>query len=292
MSGLRDTVGDAVRKLVIGRSQPDVGRYLGPGDAGLHGPDSVTWRVHADPSMLIGGLRALLLQTMHPLAMAGVADHSDYRSDPWGRLHRTADYVVATTSGTTKHANEAIERVKAVHQHIKGVAPDGRPYCATDPHLLRWVHLSEIDSFLRTYRRYGLGQLSTSDQDRYVEEMATIGERIGVEAPPVTVDELRNALIAYRPELHAGRQARDSVRFLLWPPVPLYIRGLYAVVAGAAVESLPGFVRAALRLPIVPVAGPATVRPTAKAVVSALGWALGTSPIVEAARERVTMARQ
>ncbi|MCP3989662.1 MAG: DUF2236 domain-containing protein, partial [Actinomycetia bacterium] len=123
-------------------------------DPGLFGPGSVAWRVHAESSMLIGGLRALLLQTLHPLALAGVADHSVYRQDPWGRLHRTARFIGATTYGNTATAEQIITRIRAIHAQVTGVAPDGTPYEANDPHLLLWVHITEIDSFLRAYDRY------------------------------------------------------------------------------------------------------------------------------------------
>ena len=105
--------------------------------------------------MFVGGMRALLLQSLHPLAMAGVAEHSDYRHDPWGRLQRTADFLAATTFGPESEAERAVARVRAVHEHVQGVAADGRPYRANDPHLLRWVHLAELESFLVAYRRYG-----------------------------------------------------------------------------------------------------------------------------------------
>ena len=139
----------------------------------------MTWRVHADPSMFIGGLRALLLQTMHPLAMAGVADHSDYRDDPMGRLRRTSLFVATTTYGTTAQAEAAIAGVERAHRAVVGVAPDGRPYSAGDPHLITWIHHAEVDSFLRTHQRYGARPLAAADADRYVDEMAEICERLG-----------------------------------------------------------------------------------------------------------------
>src|SRR5687767_14570140 len=112
-------------------------------------------QVHADASMFVGGLRALLLQSLHPLAMAGVAGHSGFRGDPWGRLARTSYFLAATTFGPDDLARETIERIKQVHNRVRGKAPDGRPYSAGDPHLLEWVHIAEIDSFLRAHQRYG-----------------------------------------------------------------------------------------------------------------------------------------
>jgi uncharacterized protein (DUF2236 family) len=120
-------------------------------DPGLYGPDSVTWRVHADPTMALSGLRALLLQAVHPLAMAGVAQHSDFREDPWGRLFRTAEYVGVTTYGTTSQARRAGAKLRGIHGRLAGIEPEtGITYRVNDPHLLRWVHCVEVESFLTT----------------------------------------------------------------------------------------------------------------------------------------------
>ncbi len=165
------------------------------GDAGWFGPDSVAWRVHADLGTLIGGLRALLYQTLHPLAMAGVAEHSDYRDDPWGRLHRTAEFVAATTYGTSAEAGAAVARVQRVHEHVRGTAPDGRSYAADDPALLAWVHATEVDSLLAAYRRYGAG-LTDAEADQYVAEMAMVAIAFGADPVPTSV-------------ARAGRGARE-----------------------------------------------------------------------------------
>ncbi|MDY7100922.1 MAG: oxygenase MpaB family protein, partial [Actinomycetota bacterium] len=211
---VRDTLGGELR-AALGAPEPEEVRHVRrPGEPGLFAPDSVTWRVHADTSMLIGGLRALLLQTLHPLAMAGVAEHSDYRNDPWGRLRRTSQFVGATTYGGAAEAERAIETVIRVHERVRGVAPNGLPYRASDPHLITWVHATEVDSFLRTYQRYGHGTLTDAEADRYVAEMAVIGQRLGGSDVPTSRAELRVWLRGVRPELRAGAQARDGVRFL------------------------------------------------------------------------------
>src|SRR4051812_49395664 len=121
--------------------------------------------VHADSSMFIGGLRALLLQSLHPLAMAGVAGHSGYRGDPWGRLQRTSYFLAVTTFGLASDAEATVARVRGIHRRVQGVAPDGRPYAASDPHLLKWVHVAEVDSFLTTHQRFGAAPLSPDDAD-------------------------------------------------------------------------------------------------------------------------------
>jgi uncharacterized protein (DUF2236 family) len=283
MAGPLDETLDAVRRRVAlslrgavggSRNGPPQFELADATDPGLFGPDSVAWRIHRDTSMFVGGLRALLLQTSHPLAMAGVAEHSDYRSDPWGRLRRTALYVGTTTYGSTEAAERVIGRVRAVHSRVRGVAPDGRPYDATDPHLLAWVHATEVDSFLRAYRRYGSDPIASADADRYVAEMAVVAERIGAEAPPTDVAGLREVLVDFRPELMATRQAHDAVRFLLLPPVPLATRGPYGLIAAAAVGLLPTFLRRMLWLPQAPLSDPLVVRPATRVLMSSLGWAL------------------
>ncbi|MGA9277905.1 MAG: oxygenase MpaB family protein [Ilumatobacter sp.] len=153
---LRTWLGAQVRTRVVG---PDAAQRASE----LHGTRAPGWfdedapirRVHADASMFIGGLRALLFQSLHPLAMAGVAQHSDYRHDPWGRLQRTADFVAATTFGPAAEAQRAVDVVHRVHTRVVGVAADGREYAANDPHLLRWVHVAELDSFLTAHDRFG-----------------------------------------------------------------------------------------------------------------------------------------
>ena len=262
-----------VRRLVTGHENPpshDPTRV----DPGLFGPASAAWRVHADPAMFVGGLRALLLQAAHPLAMAGVADHSDYRHDPLGRLQRTAGFVGTTTYGTTAEARAAITRVRKVHARVAGTAPDGRSYSASDPHLLAWVHVTEVDSFLVAYQRYAVRPLSDADADSYVREMAVVAKRLGVVAPPCSRAELHDTIEAFRPELHSGAQARDAVKFLVFPPFPLAARPPYAIIASAAVSLLPGWARRILWLPVAPGADTLLVRPAATALLRVLGWAL------------------
>lgn len=245
-------------------------------DNGLFGPDSVTWRVHQDASMLIGGIRALLLQTMHPLAMAGVAQHSSYKHDPFGRLRRTSHYVGAVTFAPTDEAMSAIATVKRVHQRVRGTAPDGRPYSANDPHLLAWVHHALVDSFLRSYQRFAAEPLTDADADRYVSEQATLAELIGgvTPEPARSVAELRSWLDAIRPELKSTREARDAAFFLLTVPMTPAMTVPYAVLLSAAIGSLPGFVRRGLWLPTSQIATKTLVEPSARVVTRTLGWAL------------------
>ena len=225
--------------------------------------------------MFVGGLRALLLQSLHPLAMAGVADHSDYRADPWGRLQRTADFLAATTYGPAAEAERAVATVRAVHARVTGVAPDGRPYSANDPHLLRWVHLAETDSFLAAYVRYGARKLTAAERDAYVRDTAVVARALGVPAPPESVRALRDQLRMFRPELVGTPAAREAARYLLvQPPMPLAARPLYTVIAAAAVALLPRWARGPLRLPYLPLTEAIAVRPAGDALTRTLRWAL------------------
>ena len=271
----REQLGRRIRGLIAGPPEPPDRHTVSADDPGLFGPGSATWAVHGDVGTLVGGLRALLLQTLHPPTMAGVADHSSYRTDPLGRLHRTAAFVGATTFGTTAEAEAAIARVRRIHDRVVGTTPDGRPYRANDPHLLAWVHCTEVDSFLRARQRYGATTITEATADAYVDEMAIVGEKLGVLEAPRSRAELRVRLEHYRPELHAGGQARETVRFLAWPPLPLSTRPSYGILFSAAASMLPGFARRMLRLPVAPFAEPLAIRPAATVLLRTVGWALG-----------------
>lgn len=275
MDQLRDLIAGAVRGRVVGpdalERQQAIFDTEGPR---WFAPGRPIYRVHADASMFVGGLRALLLQSLHPLAMAGVAQHSDYRNDPWGRLQRTADFLAATTFGPADVAAAACARVTAVHRHVQGVASDGRPYAANDPHLLRWVHICEVDSFLVAHDRYGDRRLNARQRDGYVDDMARIAEQLGVTDPPRDTASLQRAFGAYRHELRSTPEARDAARFLLAPPLPPVAVAPYAVLAGAAVGLLPVWTRRPLRLPFLPVAETLAVRPAGQALMQVLRWAM------------------
>lgn len=218
-------------------------------DAGLFGPGSVTWRIHAHPAMLVGGLRALIIHALEPRAMAAVDRYSGFRSDPWGRLRRTSDYVTTTTFGDRAAAEAAGARVRAIHARVRGIDPhSGRSYRADDPELLAWVHNVEVHSFLVAYRSYA-GRVSRRDGDRYVAEMVAAAELVGLSAGQVPSDEagLRRALRAA--PLAATPEAHEALRLLLVPPLPPAARPLWTVLAAGALALLPPRVRAAYRLP-------------------------------------------
>jgi uncharacterized protein (DUF2236 family) len=240
------------------------------------GPDSAIQRVHSDASMFVGGMRALLLQSLHPLAMAAVDQHSGFRGDPWGRLQRTSTFLAETTFGTIEDADRAVRIVRAVHGRIHGTAPDGRPYAASDPHLLRWVHVAEIDSFLRAHDRYGARRLDAAGRDAYVSEAAHVARALGAVDVPETVAELDEMMAAYRPELHGTPAARRAARFILvHPPVPMAMRAPYGLLAAAAVGMMPRWTRLPLRLPYLPLTEATAVRTSGVVVTGAIRWAMG-----------------
>ena len=230
-------------------------------DAGLFGPDSVTWRIHGDPSMVLAGFRALMLQAVHPLVMAGFDDNSLFRSDPWGRLQRTGEWVATVAFGTTEEANRAGARLRAVHRRLPpGIEPEtGLPYRVDDPELLLWVHCTEVDSFLSTYRRSG-GQLAPGDGDRYVDEMRRSAALVGLdpEAVPRTEAEIAAYYRRVRPQLRVTKVARRNVMWGFAPPMPRWValvtpaRPGWAAMVMVAAGMLPGWARRLYGLPGLP----------------------------------------
>ena len=293
LAPIRTQLAHALRSRVAGEdADAEAGRIWGATGPRWFGPQDAIWRVHADASMFVGGIRALLLQSLHPLAMAGVAGHSGYKSDPWGRLQRTSKFLATTTFSTTANAEAAIARVRSIHDRVRGKAPDGRPYRAGDPHLLAWVHVAEADSFLSTYQAYGPGRLTPAECDEYVAQSAITASALGVLDPPTTAAELAEALAAYRPELEATPAALEAARFLLYePPLPLSARPGYATLAAGAVADLPEWARHALDLrlpgPLDGVAGPVVGRPLGKVSAGLVRWALSDPAIARDRRARL-----
>ena len=277
---VRRIVADAVRSRVVGPNADNRAQELfeAPGERWF-AEDRPIRIIHADSCMFIGGLRALLFQSLQPLAMAGVASHSDFKADPWGRLQRTADFLAATTFGPATEAQRAIDMVKRVHIRVVGTADDGRPYSANDPHLLKWVHIAEVDSFLAAHAKFGEIELSPEQRDGYVLDMSRIASALGVIDPPTTVAELADQIASYRPELRTSAPARDAARYLLLtPPLPIYQRPIYGLLGAAAVSLMPLWSRFPLRLPWLPVSERAVVRPAAQALTKTLRWALQPIP--------------
>jgi uncharacterized protein (DUF2236 family) len=253
-------------------------------EPGWFGPDSVVWRLHADPCMLAGGMRALLVQALEPRAMAGVAQHSAYKEDPWGRLRRTTEFVYATTYGDAAAAEAACARVRAVHTRVRGIDPEtGRAYRADDPDLLLWIHAVEVDSFVTAYRAYA-GRLSDADADRYTREMGRVAEAVELPSAmvPQTYGEIREYL-ASMTGLVASKAAREGMGTILNPPMPVRFRPLWAVVVTATMAILPSWVRGAYGLPWPPgVLLP--VRMNVYAITRAMNLLLPRAPIIREAR--------
>lgn len=271
----RGRIGDAIFLKIAGPNGYEARKRIHetPGPRWF-APGSPIRRVQGDASTFVGGLRSLLMQSLHPLAMAGVAGHSGYRGDPWGRLARTSTFLAFTTYGTADDAQEMIDKVRAIHERVRGKAPDGRPYRASDPHLLRWVHVAEADSFLRAYERYGKQKLDPGEADEYVAQIGRVATALGAEKVPQTTSELADALAEFRPELEASDAAIDTVQFLLRePPLPRAVRLGYAPLASGAVALLPPWARQMLGLErwrtrtFGPVAGGIATR--------AVRWAIG-----------------
>ena len=244
----RDALGARVRaKIVRGithlttGSGPTLDFSSPPGDPGLFGPDAVCWQVHADfTAMMVGGISALMLQALHPLALAGVWDHSTFRTDMLGRLRRTATFISGTTFGNRADALALIERVKRIHLAVSGTAPDGRPYRASDPALLTWVHMAEVSSFMAAHLRYVNPALSIGEQDRYYAEMAMIAQLLGAEDVPRSRAEVATYLATMRPALEAGPRVQEVVAVLAHAaPKGRLMRPAGALVFRAGVDSLP-----------------------------------------------------
>ena len=255
-------------------------------DQGLFGPDSVAWRMHADPAMLAGGMRALLVQALEPRAMAGVDQHSKFREDPWGRLRKTSLFVQRTTFGDTAEAEAACAEVRNIHDHVHGVDPvTSEHYSARDPELFLWIHAVEVHSFVIAYRSYA-GRLSEEDADRYVAEMVRVAEL--VELPkgmaPTTMGELREYLRGVQ-GLQVTPAAREGLQTILSPPMPAALRPLWVVPAAAAIAILPNFARRMYGLPWFP---PATmpVRVGVFALTRTMNTLLQRPPIIREARAR------
>ena len=221
-----------------------------PGDPGLFGPGSVCWRVHGDfTSMLVGGISALLLQALHPLALAGVWDHSNFRDDLLGRLRRTGQFISGTTFGNREDAERLLERVRQIHLKVTGQTADGRPYAAYDPDLLTWVHVAEVSSFLKSYLRYLNPDLPGSEQDRYYSEIALVAERLGARAVPRSRQQVLDYFAAVRPQLRCDERSREILRVLRGAPAPSALaRPFGALMMQAGIELLPDWASALFEL--------------------------------------------
>ena len=270
----RDSIANAVRERVAGDFEAQHAEIWRPGERWFDERDAI-WRVHGDTSMFIGGIRALLLQALHPVALYAVVEHAGFRRDFWGRFQRTSRYVALTTYGTAPDAERAIAAVRAIHRRVRGTTPDGRPYSADDPRLLMWVHVAEVESFLRAFEAFGADALTPVEADDYVRQTGFVAAKLGVIDPPTTVAELTAILESYRPELTGSGLARDASSLLLVrPPFTGLTRAGYHLLAASAVSTLPSWARTQLLLPALPITERALVRPLGRSAMYTLRWAL------------------
>jgi uncharacterized protein (DUF2236 family) len=270
----RATIAKAVRDRLAGDFEAQHAEIWRDGERWFSEQDAI-WRVHADTSVFVGAIRALLLQSLHPIAMQAVAEHAGFEADFWGRFQRTSRYVALTTYGTVPDAERAIAAVRAIHRRVTGTTPDGTPYSADDPHLLMWVHIAEVDSFLSAFRAFGAEKLTASEADEYVRQAGSVAARLGVIEPPRTVLELSEIMESYRPELSGSGVARQASNLLLVrPPFTGLARAGYHMLAAGAVSTLPEWARIELRLPTLPIAERVLMRPLAGGAMRALRWAL------------------
>ncbi|MEO6629211.1 MAG: oxygenase MpaB family protein [Aquihabitans sp.] len=254
------------------------------GDPGWFGPDSVAWRVHADPALLVAGIAAFTLQSLHPLAMAGVAEHSAFSEDFLGRTRRTAQFVQGVVYGSSRQAERLCRTVYKVHEQVVGVTPDGRPYAANDPDLLHWVHVAEYLTIVSAHRRFSATPMSMREVDRYIHEVARVGVGTGVIDPPRSWSDMCAAVEHHRPMLAIGEYAAAGVGFLDDPPIiPGPAKPIWRALWAGAVASLPPVARRLLRLD-----APSTAELAACRVVLRMFSSIGdTPPPLVAARLRL-----
>ena len=286
---LRDRAAAGFRRIVSGdpTGVPEWVAQMREGeDVGYFGPDSAAWTVHGGLPTLVGGIRALLMQALHPAALAGVMQHSRYEDDALGRLAGTTQWLTVVTFGDTAQADRECARVRGMHRRVNGVyTVDGVefPYDATDPDLLRWVHIAFTDSFLATHLVWG--DPIPGGPDAYVREWAKAGELVGVENPPRSVAELRTAIAGYESQLRSSREAKETAAFIRKPPLPVAAHGPYAALLLGALSTMSSRHLAMLGLPRVP---SLIARPAVTAMLGTLAFALGpTSPSQQAAMTRI-----
>jgi len=286
-ASLKNHLGQRVRAMT--GATGDARDFLQPaGDPGLFGPDSAAWQVHAHfVAMMTGGLSSLMLQALHPRALAAVWDHSNFRTQLQARLGRTALFVATTTYGGTAAALQTIERVNRIHAQIRGTLPDGTPYVANDPALIRWVHLGETSSFLRAYQDLSLQPLPMARQDQYFAEMAQVGQRLGAHDLPLTRHQALVQLQAYRPELRVDERTRQTVALIEHYPCEPLDRPLVGLIVRAAFQMLPDW---ALDMLERERSGPleqAAVRTALQGMGASLAWAFADTGVAARARQRM-----
>jgi len=244
---LRNAILQQVRAAFNQGKVPE--NHTPPSDEALFVKDSPIRMVHADVTgMMIGGIRGLFLQMLHPAALQGVLDYSNFRKDAEGRFHRTAQFISVTTFGHRERAQEAIDRVNRIHTKITGTLPDGTPYSATDPRTLAWVHIAEASSFLEGYLRHARPDMPRAQQDEYYAQMAVIGRALHADPVPTNVTEANAILREFRQELTTSKEAREIAQFVLAIRPRGFPAALQQAIGAEAVLLLPPFARSMLGL--------------------------------------------
>lgn len=215
------------------------------GDPGLFGPASATWKMHAEfPGMMAGGLCALMLQTLHPRALAGVWDHSSFREESLERLRRTTLFVGATSFAPRADAERLIDQINRIHTHVTGITEDGQPYSARDPELLTWVHCTQVAGFLNGYLRYRRGDVPGAEQDRYLDEYRLVAEELGARDVPRSRAQLQDYFQSVQTELRFDHRTRETLEILESMPLPIFAAGLSRrMFIGAGAALLPDWGR-------------------------------------------------
>lgn len=289
---IRRLIREQVRTFVGGNGKPPTQFLTPPGDPGFFGPHSVTWRIHADfVSMMIGGMSSLILQALHPLALAGVWDHSSFREDLRGRLNRTAYFIATSTYGSHALAEAAIERVRNIHGTVHGQSPDGRFYSANDPHLLYWVHLIETTSFLKAYETYVDPRLTQAEKDQYFAEMRLIAEKLGVQPDgtphqrlAMTEREAVDDIEAYRVELAFTERSAFVLQLLKNFPTPHSAKPLANIMIRAGLTNLPHWAYAMIGEPLPTALERTAINTGVRAMAIPLRWALKNGVAAHARR--------
>jgi uncharacterized protein (DUF2236 family) len=271
MPSIRHQIATHIRQLVGSDGAPLPPRA----DDGFFAQGSPGWRVHGDfTSMMIGGTSALLLQMLHPHALAGVWDHSKWQADSLGRLKRTAQFIGLTTYGDTARARASIAHVRHIHDRVHGHLPDGTPYSANDPATLTWVHIAGASRFLAAYVRYRDPAFPRASQDQYYAQSAQVARELGAADVPESVHAVNRYLRTVRPVLRADRRTREVARALLNQPAPnLAAAGMGRVMIDAAIDLLPDWA-ARMHGLSVPLARVPLVRAGAHGIGTVLRWAL------------------
>jgi uncharacterized protein (DUF2236 family) len=284
-----EAIGERVRAITGSKSRASLDEFASPaGDPGLFGPDSVAWQVHANFTvMMVGGLSSLIVQALHPRALAAVWDHSDFRHKLKERLGRTAFFVAATTYGGEALARHAIHRVNTIHANIRGTDLEGQPYVANEPELIRWVHVVEVSSFLAAYQHLAKQPLSQQACDQYMAEMAQVGHLLGAVDLPLTYADAQAELLGFADALRFDARAQEILQVIQSYPVDLLDKPWMALILKCAFDLMPPWVLALMgRSPACGVQQQAT-RLAVQLSAEPVQWMLNQQGVSAIARQRV-----